>query len=100
MLHHSFSTCFLNARYQNLKKLYWQWLIAGWRTKREALIMTSAFSLIFHLMPRITQDRPLYVGNYLGVKGIKCWSNILRARVGFAYVTQVTKGQYSWTPYN
>lgn len=64
--------------------------------------MTSTFTLIFHLITRITQDKFLHFGNHVGVKGRKLWRNIFKAtnRVGFIYDTQVSEGQDCQTPYN
>lgn len=41
--------------------------------------MTITFTLIFHLITRITQGRSLCLSNYVGVKGRKPWRNIFRA---------------------
>ena len=70
--------------------------------EKEALIMTRAFTLIFHLITRITQGRSLYFGNSVGVKNRKPWRNIFRATngVGFTYATQVSEGPDCQTPYN
>lgn len=70
--------------------------------RKEALIMTSTFTLIFPLRTKVTRGISLYFGNHVGVKGTKPRKNIFRATngVGFIYVTEVSEGQDSPAFYN
>lgn len=56
----------VNAKYQILDKLCRQ---LGRSMKKEALIITSTFTLIFHLITKITWGRSLYFVTMSGSKG-------------------------------
>lgn len=72
----------LNAKAAALAAGGWR---LGRRMKQEALIMTSPFTLIFHRITRIIQDRSLYFGDYVGVKRRKPQTNIFRATNGVGF---------------